>query len=74
MSNVNRGRLETLLKHWVQHNREHSQEFRSWAKEAKDLGENVHDAILAAARQMDKANEFILQALDSIKEGEDVSG
>lgn len=74
MSNVTRGRLETLLNHWVQHNKEHSQEFRSWAEGAKDFGEKVRDAILAAAQQMDKANEYLLQALDSLKEGEDVSG
>jgi hypothetical protein len=69
MSNVDRGRLETLLKHWVQHNREHSQEFRSWAKKTEDLGEVAHDAILAAAQQIDKANEFLFQALDNLKEG-----
>jgi len=74
MGNVNKERLETLLKHWVQHNREHSQEFRSWAEKTKDLGEIAHDAILAAAQQVDKANEFLLQALDSLKEGENVSG
>jgi hypothetical protein len=42
-------------------------EFRSWAEEAKDLGEIAHDAILEAAQQMDKANEFLLRALASLK-------
>ena len=70
MSNVTRERLETLLKHWVKHNREHSEEFRRWAETAKDFGETAHDAILTAAQQVDKANEFLLQALDSLKEGE----
>ena len=69
MSDVTKETLEVLLKHWAQHNREHSQEFRSWAEEAEDFVENVHHAILAAAQQMDKTNEFLLQALDSLKEG-----
>lgn len=67
MSKVTREKLEILLKHWVQHNEEHSVEFRSWAEEAKDLGEIAHDAILGAAQQMDKANEFLLRALASLK-------
>lgn len=67
MSRVTREKLEILLKHWVQHNKEHSVEFRGWAEEAKDLGEIPHDAILEAAQQMDKANEFLLRALASLK-------
>ncbi|MBE9482183.1 MAG: hypothetical protein IMY88_00705 [Chloroflexi bacterium] len=70
MSNDTRKRLEILLKHWAKHNREHSEEFVRWADTAKDFGETAHDAILAAAQQMEKANEFLLQALDSLKEGE----
>ena len=70
MGRVTRERLEILLRHWAQHNKEHSQEFRSRAEEAKDFGEDVREAILAAAEQMDKANEFLLRALDSLKGGE----
>ncbi len=70
MVRVTKEKLEILLKHWVQHNNEHGVEFRSWAEEAKDLGEIAHDAILEAAQQMDKANEFLLRALASL-EGED---
>ena len=66
MGRVTREKLEILLKHWVQHNKEHSLEFRSWAEEAKDLGEVAHDAILEASQQMDKANEFLLRALASL--------
>ena len=68
MSEVTKETLEILLKHWAQHNREHGKEFRKWAEKAKGLGEvGAHDAILAAAQQVDKTNEFLLQALDSLK-------
>ncbi len=59
--------MEILLKHWAEHNSEHGAEFRHWAEIAKGYGKAPHDAILAAAQQMDKANEFLKQALDGIK-------
>lgn len=68
MSEVTKETLEILLKHWAQHNRDHSEEFRKWAEKARGLGEvGACDAILAAAQQVDKTNEFLLQALDSLK-------
>ena len=57
-------KLEILLQHWVEHNREHSGEFREWAGKAKALGHTaVHDEILQAVEQMDRVNEFLLRAL-----------
>ena len=68
MSEVTKETLEILLKHWAQHNREHGEEFRKWAEKAKGLGEvGAYNAILAAAQQVDKTNEFLLQALGSLK-------
>lgn len=63
-------KLRVLLNHWVQHNREHAQEFRQWAEKAERLGQRtVSDDIIRAAQQMDKGNEFLLAALDRLKEG-----
>ena len=39
MGNDERNKLRTLLNYWVEHNREHSQEFKEWADKAKALGE-----------------------------------
>jgi predicted RNA-binding protein len=33
------GKLRILLNHWVQHNKEHSQEFREWAEKVKGFRE-----------------------------------
>jgi nickel/cobalt exporter len=64
MSNAEREKIKILLNHWIEHNKEHSQEFREWAEKAKGLGEaETCDDILEAAQDMDKANEPLLRAL-----------
>lgn len=53
-----------MLNHWMEHNKEHGQEFREWASKAKHLGEaKVSDEILAAAQEMGKVNEALSRAL-----------
>ena len=72
MSNDERAKLRTMLDYWMEHNKEHSQEFREWADKAKTLGETeAAEDILQAAQEMDKANEFLSQALTRLggKEG-----
>jgi endonuclease III-like uncharacterized protein len=64
MSNTEREKIKILLNHWIEHNKEYSQEFREWAEKAKGLGEaETCDDILEAAQDMDKANEPLLRAL-----------
>jgi nickel/cobalt exporter len=63
MGNAEREKLKILLNHWIEHNKEHSQEFREWAEKAKGLGEaETCDDMLEAAQDMDKANEPLLRA------------
>ncbi len=48
-------RLKTLLSYWVDHNREHSQEFRDWADKAEKMGESqVSKDLLKAVGNMEK--------------------
>ena len=64
MSNTEREKFKILLRHWIEHNKEHSQEFREWAEKAKGFGEaEAYDDMLEAAQEMDKANEALLRAL-----------
>ncbi len=59
-----RNKLKVLLSHWIEHNREHSEEFQDWAERAKALGEaDIGDDIGGAARELDKANECLSRAL-----------
>jgi nickel/cobalt exporter len=69
MGETEKGKLKILLSHWVEHNRQHAQEFREWAEKTKSFGQaEVHDDVMQAAQQMDKANEFLLSALEKLKE------
>jgi len=62
MSNAEREKLKILLNHWIEHNKEHSQEFREWAEKAKGFGEaETCDDILEAAQDMDKASEALFR-------------
>ena len=71
MGNDERAKLKTLLNYWLEHNKEHSQEFREWAEKAKVFGEaEAYEQMLQAAQQMDKANEYLSQALSRLEEKE----
>jgi len=64
MSSDELTKLRTLLNYWVEHNREHSQEFREWADKAKAFGEvEAGEEMLQAAQDMDKASKVLSQAL-----------
>ena len=64
MSNDERAKLRTMLNYWIEHNKEHSQEFRDWAGKAKAFGEaEAGENMLQAAQEMDKASEILSQAL-----------
>ena len=65
-----RTRLVTLLDYWMDHNTEHSQEFREWTAKVEAAGEVEAAAeILAAAQEMDKANEYLSRALKILDTG-----
>ena len=69
MDSDERAKLKLLLDHWVEHNREHGEEFREWADRARAFGEpDVADEILLAAAAMDKAGEFLSQSLKRLEE------
>jgi hypothetical protein len=70
MSNDDRVKLRTILHYWIEHNKEHSQEFREWADKIAKLGEIETAAELEqAAGEMDKASKSLSNALRSLKEG-----
>ena len=71
MGNDEREKLKTMLNYWIEHNREHSQEFRQWAGKAKGLGEaEAGEEMLQAAQEMDKASETLTQALRRLEKKE----
>ena len=71
MDNDEKAKLQTLLNYWIEHNKEHSQEFREWAGKAGDFGDTeVSEEILAAAQGMDRANESLSRALKRLERRE----
>jgi hypothetical protein len=68
MTTDEKAKLETLLGYWIEHNREHSQEFREWADKAKEFGQaEAAGEMLAAVAEMDKASELLSRALSRLK-------
>ena len=68
MSNEERDKFRTLLGYWIEHNKEHSQEFKEWAGKVKDFGEaEISEEMLQAAREMDKASECLLRASEILE-------
>jgi hypothetical protein len=66
-----REKLRILIHHWIEHNREHAEEFREWAGEARAIEEQAaSDNILKAAERLEEANEFLLRAAEKLKEGQ----
>lgn len=60
-------KLRILLDHWIEHNREHGDEFKEWAEKARDLGEAVvQEDMLDAAQYINKASESLLRALEEL--------
>ena len=60
MSSDEKTKLKTLLGYWIEHNEEHSHEFKEWAEKARQMGEvQVADEILLAVENMDKVTEIL---------------
>ena len=68
MSSGEKDKLKTLLKYWIEHNREHSEEFKEWAEKAEKMGEaEVGGEILKAVGNMDKVTEILSDILRKLE-------
>ena len=64
MSSDDRTKLKILLGHWIEHNKEHCQEFQEWADKMKSLGEpEVGEEMSLSAQEMNKSGDFLSRAL-----------
>ena len=70
MASEERAKLRALLHYWIEHNREHSQEFREWADKAKHFGDaEIAEEIVQAAGDLDRASKLLSQSLERLEEG-----
>jgi hypothetical protein len=61
-------KLEHLLSHWVDHNRDHVNTYNEWAGKAAALGKNDLSVILKRiAEESNKLEELFREALDSLQ-------
>ena len=64
MGQEDRNKLIMMLQYWIEHNKEHSDEFASWAETARALGEEAASReMLAAAGEVGSANQSLSRAL-----------
>ena len=67
MDNNEMDKLRILLSHWIEHNKEHGNEFREWGDKARNRGKSlVQRDILDAAQYMDKSSESLQRALNEL--------
>jgi aspartokinase len=70
MGNNEIAKLRTILHYWIEHNKEHSQEFSQWADRIAALGEiETAKWLRQAAQEMDKASKSLSKALRSLGKG-----
>ena len=55
-------RLRILLDYWIEHNREHEEEFRDWADKASSLSSDVGQQLQEAATKMADASNCLEKA------------
>ena len=67
MGKNDRDNLKALLKYWIAHNKDHSEEFKEWAEKAEAMGEHeVAGEIQRAVEQMDKATVLFSKSLKKL--------
>jgi len=61
-------KLNVLLRHWMEHNREHAAEYDKWALQAKTEGfTEVFHALKEATDVLQKTNEKLLKTWEIVK-------
>lgn len=62
-------KLKKLLEFWIEHNKEHADEFKEWAQKARKLGkESVCEDLLTAAQLMAQADISLDNALKTVQD------
>ena len=67
MSIEEKTRLKILLKYWIEHNDEHSREFKEWAEKARLMDEDkIATEILQAVENMDRVTEIFTGTMQKL--------
>ena len=61
-------KLPIVIKHWIEHNESHIEEYRQWAKKAEEMGMDVVKArITEAMDEIIRSNSRLGEALKELK-------
>ncbi len=61
-------KLRILLPHWIEHNEEHAESFRKWARKGREMGlGEVARRIEEAVEGMEDCNRALTAALEEIE-------
>ncbi len=56
-------KLSLLLVYWIEHNKEHENDFKRWADKAKGFcDDGAYEAIMEAVEHMEVVNECLFKA------------
>ena len=66
MDSDDMAKLKTLLGYWIEHNREHGEEFLEWA-EKEGISSDISEDLRLAAEQMDKASQLLVKAQEKLE-------
>ena len=60
-------KISTLLEYWIEHNKEHGQEFKEWAEKMQSADKPIVSAeLLQASMDMDRATEHLYKARERL--------
>ena len=63
-----REKLPIIIKHWIEHNESHVEEYRQWAKKAGEMGlAGVKVRITEAMEAMTQSNSRLEEALKELQ-------
>jgi nickel/cobalt exporter len=62
-----REKLPIIIKHWIEHNESHIEEYRQWAEKAGEMGlESIKAKIFKAMEAMAQSNARLVEALKEL--------
>ncbi len=71
MKEEEKAKLKTLFGYWIEHNREHGDEFKEWAGKIKESGRaEIADELMQAAGVIEKATGHLVKASELFGEKE----
>jgi nickel/cobalt exporter len=61
-------KLPIIIKHWIEHNESHIEEYRQWAEKAGEMGmDGIKTWITEAIKAMEQSDSILKEALKDLE-------